>query len=64
MHLRITNNPTRTYDVLRLGFESAGALERFNEYSGNAVAPALYIAFAVLKQACPIPPLLDVGGER
>ncbi|MBC8739327.1 hypothetical protein F6X40_21505 [Paraburkholderia sp. UCT31] len=33
-------------DVCRFSFESAGALALVNEYSGFAVAPAHYIAFA------------------
>lgn len=64
MHPRITNHSAETFDVPRFGFESAGALERINEYSGNVVSPALYIAFAAFKQACPNPPFLDFGGER
>ncbi len=46
MHLRITNYSAKTSDVHRFDFEFAGALERDNEHSGLAVAPALYIAFA------------------
>jgi hypothetical protein len=55
MRLRITNFSAKTPDVHRFGFESAGALERDNEYSGLAVAPALYIAFAAPKHAHPVP---------
>ena len=36
MRLRITNKSTRTFDVFRFGFESAGALGFDNEYSGHA----------------------------
>jgi len=42
-----------TFDVFRFSFESAGALEFDNEYSGLAVQPALYIGFAELMLACP-----------
>ena len=49
MRQRITNSLASTFDVLRLSFESAGALEIVNEYSGSAVAPARYICFAELK---------------
>ncbi len=35
---------TQTRDVYRFGFESAGALEFVNEYSGLAVAPAAILA--------------------
>ena len=40
MHPQTTNIATQTRDVCRFGFESAGALEFANEYSGLAVAPA------------------------
>ena len=53
MRLRITNSHIATSDVYRVRFESAGALEFVNEYSGFAVAPAHYIAFAELKLARP-----------
>ena len=46
MRPRITNIERRTSDVHQLSFESAGALALGNEYSGFAVAPAHYIAFA------------------
>ena len=49
MHPRITNILAVTFDVHRFSFESAGALEFVNEYSGFAVASAHYIAFAELK---------------
>jgi transposase len=45
MHLRTTNKSTQTSDVHRFGFESAGALEFTNEYSGLAVAPAHLYCF-------------------
>jgi hypothetical protein len=35
---------TPTHDVCRFGFESAGALEFIDEYSGLAVAPAAILA--------------------
>ena len=35
---------TQTHDVYRFDFESAGALEFVNEYSGLAVAPAAILA--------------------
>lgn len=50
MRQRITNICASTPDVLCFSFESAGALEIVNGYSGYAVAPARYIAFAELKQ--------------
>jgi hypothetical protein len=53
MHPRVTNLSTRTLDVRRFGFEPMGALESDNEYSGLAAAPAPYIGFAGLKNACP-----------
>ena len=34
MHPQTTNKVTQTRDVHRFGFESAGALELDNEYSG------------------------------
>ncbi|CAH2792985.1 MAG: hypothetical protein CBCREVIR_1501 [Candidatus Burkholderia crenata] len=49
--LRISR-PKRLDDC-RINFESTGALASDNEYSGFAVAPAHYIAFAERKQACP-----------
>jgi hypothetical protein len=49
MHPQITNKTAKTLDVLRFSFESAGALEFDNEYSGCAVKPAHYIAFAELR---------------
>jgi hypothetical protein len=49
MHPQITNKSDSTFDVLRFSFESAGALEFNNEYSGCAVKPAHYIAFAELR---------------
>ena len=56
MRLRITNFSAKSPDDHRFGFESAGALERDNEYSGLAVTPALsYIAFAAPKHAHPVP---------
>ena len=51
---RITNTNDRTFDDHQLSFESAGALEFVNEYSGFAVTPAHYIAFAELKHARPV----------
>ncbi len=54
MHSPITNKPTQTLDVRRFSFESAGALAFVNEYSGYAVRPAHYIAFAELKLAHPV----------
>lgn len=55
MHPRITNISTQTRDVRRFSFESAGALALNNEYSGFAVRPAHYIAFAERKLARPVP---------
>ena len=45
----ITNIRALTFDVHCISFESAGALEFDNEYSGIAVITAHYIAFAELK---------------
>lgn len=53
MHPRITNNSTQTFDDCRFGFESAGVLALDNEYSGFAVLPAHYIAFAEHKHTRP-----------
>src|SRR6267378_5974455 len=53
MHPRTTNTIPKTFDVYNLSFESAGALALDNEYSGFAVTPAHYIAFAERKHACP-----------
>jgi hypothetical protein len=53
MHPRTTNKSLQTFDVYRFNFESAGALALDDEYSGFAVLPAHYIAFAERKQACP-----------
>lgn len=60
---RITNTNDRTFDDHHLSFESAGALEFVNEYSGFAVAPAHYIAFAELKHARPAALLYHCGSE-
>ena len=49
MHPQITNKTAITLDVHRFSFESAGALEFDKEYSGYAVKPAHYIAFAELR---------------
>jgi hypothetical protein len=43
MRPRITNKSTRTFDVFRFGFESAGALGFDNEYSGLAARNRLAI---------------------
>ncbi len=53
MHPQTTNNSASTYDVHGISFESAGALALDNEYSGFAVPPAHYIAFAERKHARP-----------
>jgi hypothetical protein len=60
---RITNTNERTFDDHYLSFESAGALEFVNEYSGFAVAQAHYIAFAELKHARPAALLYHCGSE-
>ena len=44
MHPQATNILTQTLDVHGFGFESAGALEFVNEYSGLAIAPAPILA--------------------
>ena len=53
MHPRTTNIPAKTSDVYRFTFESTGVLALDNEYSGFAVSPAHYIAFAERKRARP-----------
>jgi hypothetical protein len=53
MHLWTTNNSVKTSDVRFLSFESTGALALDNEYSGSAVTPAHYIAFAERRHVCP-----------
>jgi hypothetical protein len=53
MHPQATNNSASTHDVYRINFESASALALDNEYSGFAVPPAHYIAFAERKHARP-----------
>ncbi len=40
MHLQITNKLTLALDAFRFSFESAGALELLNEYSGLASVAA------------------------
>jgi len=55
LHLRITNSSDITFDVFGFSFESAGALEFINEYSGHAFIQAYYIAFAEPKHANPLP---------
>jgi len=57
MRPRTTNSSTQTFDVYRFSFESAGALAFVNEYSGFAVQPAHYIAFAERKLARPASPI-------
>ena len=51
MHPRTTNMSTQTFDDFGFRFESAGVLAFDNEYSGFAVPPAHYIAFAERKRA-------------
>ena len=53
MHPLITNILGLTFDVYRFTFESAGALEIINEYSGLAVAPAHLYRFRRSQAACP-----------
>jgi len=45
MHPRSTNISTQTCDVHCFGFESTGALELDNEYSGFAAEPAHLYCF-------------------
>ena len=45
-------------------FASAGALAFVNEYSESAALPALYNAFAVRKQACPLAQLYHTQGDH
>jgi hypothetical protein len=53
MHPRTTNISAKTFDDYRITFESAGVLALDNEFSGFAVLPAHYIAFAERKRARP-----------
>jgi hypothetical protein len=53
MHPRTTNIRAQTFDVHGFSFESAGVLALDNEYSGFAVRPARYIAFAERRHARP-----------
>ena len=53
MHPWPTNTSANRLDDYRIIFESTGAPALDNEYSGFAVAPAHYIAFAERKHACP-----------
>ena len=64
MRLRITNTSAITLDVQRFSFESAGALGFDNEYSGFAVTPAHYIAFAELKQRMSLSLTLALQGDH
>lgn len=61
MHPQTTNSFLQTFDVFRFGFESVGALALDNEYSGFAVVPAHYIAFAERKQARPCRSIYHFG---
>ena len=51
MHPQTTNSLAPTSDVYCFGFESAGALEIPNEYSGLAVIPA-HLYYLRRSQAC------------
>src|SRR5260370_5645269 len=57
MRARTRNSSTRTFDVYWFRFEAGGALAFVNEYSGFAVQPARYIAFAERKLAGPASPI-------
>ncbi len=46
MHLRITDKSTQALDAFHFSFESAGALELDNEYSGLAAVRATRRDFA------------------
>ena len=61
MRPRTTNKFPETFDVYCFSFESAGALALDNEYSGFAVLPAHYIAFAERKRARPWTPIYHFG---
>jgi transposase len=54
MRLRITNESTRTFDVSRFGFESAGALGFVTNTQGLPLAPARYIGFEEPEPACSV----------
>jgi hypothetical protein len=62
MHPWTTNIVPQTFDVHHVGFESTGVLGFTNEYSGLAVSPATYIAFAELKSAFPYSEYNTAGG--
>jgi len=57
MHPRTTNIRAQTFDVRGFSFESAGVLALDNEYSGFAVRPAHYIAFAERMHVRPALPI-------
>jgi len=61
MHPWTTNTILQTFDVCRFSFESAGSLTLDNEYSGSAVLPAHYIAFAERKQTHPCRSIYHFG---
>ena len=53
MHQQATNMYTQTQDVYRFGFESAGALEFVNEYSGLAALSAHLYCFRRTQECMP-----------
>jgi hypothetical protein len=53
VHPRTTNISIQTFDDFGFRFESVGVLAFDNEYSGFAVPPAHYIAFAERKVHVP-----------
>ena len=59
---RITNTNEHSMIISSVS-ESAAALDFVNEYSGFAVAPPHYIAFAELKHARPAALLYHWGDE-
>ena len=63
MHPQTTNSLAPTSDVHRFGFESAGALEIANEYSGLAVLPA-HLYYLRRPQACMSPYGANIGTNR
>jgi hypothetical protein len=54
MHPQTTNIRAQAFDAYGFSFESAGVLALNNEYSGFAVLPAHYIAFAERMHARPV----------
>ncbi len=61
MHPLTTNKTAPTLDVLRFGFESAGALEIANEYSGLAKEVAKSLESYNTEAGATVPFQINVG---